>query len=378
MALYDTIPQQVFDAVNAGVVPKDVYGISILFYLNRCPLYSRLPHLPVGSASFLCTNDNYRPRSVALTAALSDTSGTTVTIGDTSPFTPGDVVDIDNETFLITAIASSTTLTVATRGYANTVAATHSNGALMYLTGNTRTGAEINVNAVSRVPNPTEQYCQVIQQAYSVAGGLQALTNYTSGLGSPLDRDRTLAMQSCMDDFEGSAYYGRGVALTSGGRPQMKGLRTMIATNNTSSPTNYAAYKQSDFVRDTFQACLNAGGNPTAFLMSPDFMSGLTTWGAPLVRLQAEANALGISPDRYSVPFLPGCTLIPAPLLRPGTVIALSGAEVRVRLNRTLYEKPRGSRGDAIEGDMIMQGAIELDNEAHHAFVTGITGFAAG
>jgi hypothetical protein len=46
-------------------------------------------------------------------------------------------------------------------------------------------------------------------------------------------------------------------------------------------------------------------------------------------------------------------------------------------MKRNLFEKPRGSRGDATEGDFIMEGAIEVDNEAHHAWVEGITAFAA-
>ena len=64
-------------------------------------------------------------------------------------------------------------------------------------------------------------------------------------------------------------------------------------------------------------------------------------------------------------------------MLRPGTAICLCDPEVRIRLKRPMIDKPRGSRGDAFEGDIIMEGAIELDNEAHHAWVTGVTAFAA-
>jgi hypothetical protein len=66
------------------------------------------------------------------------------------------------------------------------------------------------------------------------------------------------------------------------------------------------------------------------------------------------------------VPFLDGLRFIPHPLLRPGTIMALTSREVRHRIKRQMFEKPRGSRGDATEGDFIMEGAIEVDNEAHH------------
>jgi hypothetical protein len=112
-------------------------------------------------------------------------------------------------------------------------------------------------------------------------------------------------------------------------------------------------------------------------LVSTDFLTGFAVWGHAVQRLDAGATAFGTPIDLFEVPFLSGISLVPAPLLRPGTAICLSGPEVRIRLKRPLFEKPRGSRGDAVEGDFIMEGAIELDNEAHHAWVNGITAFAA-
>ncbi len=37
----------------------------------------------------------------------------------------------------------------------------------------------------------------------------------------------------------------------------------------------------------------------------------------------------------------------------------------------------RGNRGDMIEGDWIAEGAIEVVNEPHHAWLQGITAFSA-
>ncbi len=377
MPLYDRDVTTPFSSLNSGAIPLDVFGVAINWFVNRTPLISRLPKLPVGSPNFLITNDNYRPRSALLTAANADTSTATVTVADTSQFVPGDVLEIDTEQVLVTGITSGTVLAV-TRGYASTTAATHSNGATAYLITNTRTGAEVDVTGISRIPVPVMQYCQTIQHAYQVGGSLQSAENFISGLGTPLDRDRMLAMQHCMDDFEEASYYGTGVAIAGPTtRPQMKGLRNLCVSNKTTSPINAAAYKPSDFVRDTIQKCFDAGGNPTFMLVSTDFLTGFAVWGHAVMRIEAGATVFGTPIDMFEVPFLSGISLIPAPLLRPGTAICLSGPEVRCRLKRPLFEKPRGSRGDAVEGDFIMEGAIELDNEAHHAWVNGITAFAA-
>jgi hypothetical protein len=377
MALYENGPLTQWNSVNAGAIPYDAFGVAINWYINRTPLTARLPKLPTGSASFNVMSDDYRPRSTALTAAFSDTTGTVLTVADSSIYDVGDVVEVQSEKMLITAIASSTTATV-TRGYAGTTAATHSNSLTAYLLTNSRTGAEVDVASVSRIPATVTQYCQTVQHAYQVGGALQADTNYASGFNSPLDRDRMLAMQHTMDDFEGAIYYGGGVALAAQStRPAMKGLRTLISTNNTTSPTNASAYKPTDLIRDTIQACTSAGGNPNLLLLSSDFQSGLATWGHPAMRIDAGATAFGVSIDTFEAPFLNGITIVMAPLLRTGTAICLATNEARIRMKRNLFDKPRGSRGDAIEGDFIMEGAIELDNPNHHAYVSGITGFAA-
>lgn len=375
MALYEGGPLTQYTAFNAGVIPNDVFGVAINWFVNRTPLISRLPKLPTGAAQFLVTNDNYRPRSTTLTASTA-ASTTTIAVADGTMFDVGDVVQLDSEFCLVTSI-SSNTLTV-TSGYASSAQASHASTATCYLVTNTRTGAEVDVTSVSRIPVAVTQYCQTVQHAYQVGGALQADANYVTGFATPLDRDRMLAMQHTMDDFESACYYGKGVGLVATStRPLMKGINALLTTNTTTSPTNSAAYKPSDLIRDTLQKCLDGGGNPTVLIVSTDFLTGFSTWGHAALRLNAGANAFGTPIDMFEAPFLAGVSIIPAPLLRSGTVICLSDPEVRIRLKRPMIDKPRGSRGDAFEGDIIMEGAIELDNEAHHAWVSGVVAFAA-
>ena len=57
--------------------------------------------------------------------------------------------------------------------------------------------------------------------------------------------------------------------------------------------------------------------------------------------------------------------------------MALTSAEIRFRVKRNEFWNPRGVRGDAVEGDWIAEGAIELENESHHAWLEGVTAFSA-
>jgi hypothetical protein len=366
---------------SLGVIPVEVYSAAINFFVNRTPLYSRFPHLPVGSLSFKINNTKYRPSTVTFGAAVTDTTGTSFTLNDASYLMVGDVIEVDNEMVQVTADPNTATnvVTVA-RGVAGTTGATHLVTATGYLLGNARTGGEINQSAINQVPNPLVQNLQTFQHPVQVGGAMESAFDYAlpPGVESLIGKERMKAMQEVADDYERSAYYGKPAALSATvTRPMQTGLRTLLTTNNTASPTNASAYKPSDLIRDTIQPCFANGGNPDTFLVSTDFMTGLSIWGQAVQRVPAGENAFGTPIDLFEAPFLSGVTIIPAPLLRTGTVICLTSGEIRNRVKRPMFDKPRGSRGDATESDVIAEMAIESENEHHHAIVSGITGFSA-
>jgi len=364
-----------YATTNANGIPFDVMWMAINYYPDRCPLMYRLMKKPLGAMSFYMNSDTYRPRATTLTAAYTS-AGTSVTVADTTGFDVGDVLNIDSERLLVTAIANSTTLTVV-GAQEGTTQANHANAAAVTIITNARTGGEVDQNALQRLLAGTVQYAQTSQKAYQVSGALQSATNFLGGRTTPLDRDRQMAVQHVMDDFERALYYGKGQALSSTvTRQTMKGLSTLCATNNTTSPTNASAYKPSDFTRDVLQTCFTYGGKPDIILVSPKFLSGLATWGFPLQLLPAGASELGVDIKQYTVPFIGGVTIVPAPLLDGYDTIAVNTEEVSIALKRRLDVYPRGRRGDAEEGDVIIEGAIDVENESHHSYTTGITGFA--
>lgn len=362
----------------AGITVNPVYAFAVNFFANRTPLTARLPAVPEGAGQFKITNDRFRPSTNQLAEAL-DASETDVDVDDGTIFQAGDVFEVDAELFQVISVAGNT-LTVATRGYAGTTAATHADDSIVYVIGNTRTGGEVDVDGISYTPTATDQYLQTIQHPWQVGGSLATNTAVAlpSGVPNWVTREKFAAMQRVMDDTERAFYYGRGVArAATTTRPAMHGLRALLTTNTTTSPTNAAAYKPDDLTRDTIQKCYDGGGNPGILLVSTDFMTGFTVWGHAAMRIEAGANVFGTPIDVFEVPFLSGINVVPAPLLRPGTAFCLTEMEVKQRVKRALYNKDRGSRGDAEEGDVITELAIEVENEAHHAYVSGITAFSA-
>jgi len=229
------------------------------------------------------------------------------------------------------------------------------------------------------VPFSRYQYCQTWRHPVQVGGPSQDCFIYTTppDARAPFGAFRMDALRNLMDDMETTSYYGYGQDPAVSGRPKQNGLRELIKTNRILSPENANSYKPTDLIRDTLERCRVNGGDPGVLLLSSNFMTGLAIWGQAIQRLNAGSNVFGTPIDIFEAPFLGGVSIIEAPLLKPFTAICLTSSEVRLRMKRNEFWNPRGSRGDAIEGDWIAEGAIEVENEQHHAWLEGVTCFAA-
>ncbi len=293
--------------------------------------------------------------------------------GDVLELASGERVEVVADPIL------ATNTVLIRRGAEATTPAAGSAGDTIRLIGNSRTGGEVLQNAVAFRPTGVTQYCQTWQHPVQVSGSLQSSLGYQAAQGArtPFEQTKMDALQNLMDDMEYSSYYGRGEDPSISGRPKQKGVRTLVTPNLTTTPTNAGAYKPTDLIRDTLEKCRIGGGDPDVLIVSTNFMTGLATWGHAAQRINAGTNVFGTPIDVFEAPFLGGVSLIEAPLLKPFTAICLTSSEVRMRMKRNEFWNPRGIRGDALEGDWIAEGAVEVDNPSHHAWVEGITAFSA-
>ena len=365
---------------NQAQIRNDIHVVAINWFVNRCPLVTRVPRMACGSTSFSMVNRNFRARTAQLAAAVG-VADTQISLVDASAFMNGDVLELpSSERVEITAIPNVIANTVTVRrGAEGTTPAVAAVGSSVALIGNSRTGAEVDQSSVAFKPTAVAQFCQTWQHPVQVGGSLQASLGYQAktGLNTPFEQNKMDALQNLMDDMEFSSYYGRGEDPAVSGRPKQKGLRSLLTSNLTTAPTNAGAYKPTDLIRDTLEKCRIGGGEPDVLIVSTNFMTGLATWGHAAQRINAGSTVFGAPIEVFEAPFLGGVTLIAAPLLRPFTAICLTSSEVRMRMKRNEFWSPRGSRGDAFEGDWIAEGAIEIENQAHHAWVEGITAFSA-
>jgi hypothetical protein len=249
------------------------------------------------------------------------------------------------------------------------------------LVGNSRTGAEVAQTGLSTIGTVRTQYCQTFQFPVQVGGSAQTTRAAVmpGGIQSPFDFNMTVQLQNMVDDIENCIYYGIAQAPndTTGATAMMNGLKAILTTNNTTSPTNASAYGSTDLIRDTLQKARQGGGEPDLLVVSTNFMSGFATWGQAIQRVPAGETAYGTPINVLEAPFLHGVTIVEAPLLKDFTAIALTSSEVYIRNKRNPYWQLRGSRGDMVEGDWLAELAIEVVNQQHHAWLEGITAFSA-
>ena len=365
-----------YHETNAIITPA--FATAINFKPARWPLQARLGVVPLGAPSFKLVSSGFRPRTTTINEGGTYTnSDTTLTVTDGSSFMPGDLIEIESEVLHVTAV-SGNNLTVA-RGYAGSSAASHADSTTVYLIGNSRTGAEISQTGVSRTPSVATQYAQTFQHPWQVGGSLESTTDIAlpPGFTSIQQKFEWEATGNCMDDVETSYLYGRGVAqAASTGRAASYGARWLCTTNKTTSPTNASAYTPDDLVRDTVNLVRPYGGHPDVLMVSSNFLRAFAKWGLNAQRVPAGETTFGVPIATWAVPFLGEIAIVENPAMRPFTAWCFDSQEVRQRIKRGVFSKPRGSLGDATEGDVIAEGCIEIDNPDHHAWVEGITAFS--
>lgn len=358
---------------------NDIKVISCNWFVNRCPIVTRTPRNPVGSTTFSMVGREPRAR-VAMLAKDVAATDSQLTLTNAGPFMNGDVLELPTEerVEIVCDPDLATNVVPVRRRVEGTTAGCSVAGEILRLIGNSRSGDEVHQRSIPPRAEGVTQFCQTWQHPVQVGGALQASTDYPTrdGIRSPFEQAKMDALQNLMDDMESSTYYGRGEDPAIATRPKQKGLRTLLQANRTTEPVNADRYTTADFLRDTLEVARAGGGDPDVLLLSSSFMVALGFWGQAAMRLEAGLTIFGVKIDVYEVPFLGGVSVIEAPLLRTSTAVALTSSEIRMRMKRNEFWSPRGSRGDAFEGDWIAEGAVELDNPRHHSWLEGVKRFA--
>lgn len=136
----------------------------------------RLVNWPSTKAEIL--EDTMSPTASALNGGINNSvTSVVVTTGQGQYFRQGDIILVDTEQMLVISV-STDTLTVNTRPYGGTTAASHSSGAAVTIVGRAMPEASDFTTGNTTVVTAPYNYTQIISEAVKVSKTEQAITKY--------------------------------------------------------------------------------------------------------------------------------------------------------------------------------------------------------
>ena len=195
---------------------------------NKAPFYLNLIALgkvkPIGSTTASWVDYSCEGTETVITAALTDTTGTSVTVADPTVFPVNSYMRIDEEVMLVQSIADKT-LTVK-RGELGTTAATHLiNTPAYFINDNIEEGADL-LGASYKPGENFTNYTQIVREEISISGTAQALAVPSGGGLDPYSLEMIRKMDKVVGKVEKAMVAGKKFA--TGKNRGMDGIRTIL------------------------------------------------------------------------------------------------------------------------------------------------------
>ena len=177
--------------------------------------------------------------TLSSTTGLSSTDGTTMTLSaaDAYRVAPGSTLMVDTEKMYISAIASTTTLTIVRDAF-GTTAATHATAATVYVYGVAREEGTASPFIGSPTKTVFTNYMQFMEQAYKITEQAANVTEYGR---KPIDIIRETIMRNLASGAENQAINGTAFAGASAEPPTFGGALAYITSANGSYNTDVAS-----------------------------------------------------------------------------------------------------------------------------------------
>jgi hypothetical protein len=200
--------------------------------------------------------DTYNATTGTAASSLETTTASTaMSVSAAAPFQPGDVLLADSEKIWVSA-KNGTSLTV-TRGWGDTVTATHATNVTLTFIGRARVDGDTAEDSPHTEITTAFNYTQILQRSVSVSRTKEKMAEY--GVSSWEDYLIDKYMKELMVMLNKLPYYGEkeiGDATTARG---CGGFRDFITNNLTNASSAALTRKMID---DTFQNIWDDGGNP--------------------------------------------------------------------------------------------------------------------
>ncbi len=313
-------------------------------------------------------DEMYADETTATASALAD--GTTITVADGSIFEPKHVVKVGEELALITAV-NGNDLTV-TRGYAGTTAAAISEGdkvEFQFVEGVEGADArKARYKARKRVSNIT----QIFDETVSISGTAAATSEY--GIDDLYEYEKQKKLLELALQLEKAVINGVKYESQDGTVRQMGGIRQFIKTNVTDAA---GAALTLTHLGDAFQAIYEAGGFATGgnykIIVGAKQKRALSAADADKISITRQDNGRGQVVDHYLSDF-GAAEILLNNNLAPDEVLIVDANRIELKplQGRDFAHTYMGAKGDYVEGQIVGEFTLKLEQEKAHARIKGL------
>lgn len=301
-------------------------------------------------------------------ALTSDTTLTNLVVDNGTLFQLGDVLLIDAEYMLVTAI-STNTLTV-TRDFGGTQA-THADDATVTIVGRARIEGTNSSDSNFTSPTSSTNAVSILHHEVDISRSAANLQRY--GIPSLVNSEIDKGMLKLAKLLNLMVYHGQRKAGSASTPSMFGGLETFIATNINSLGSTPALTRKN--IEDELQDCFDKGGNPDLILCNSFARRKINDFFAGSVRTERAESMGGIFIDSYQHPVTGGSLMIATDRDCPtDSLYILDRAYVGLVTIDPFFYEELGKVGDtAAFGQIVGEYSMVVASEAFHSGVLGFS-----
>ncbi len=211
-----------------------------------------------------------------------------------------DAVAAQSELVQVTAVATTTTLTI-TRGYGSTTAASHGATAKWLIVGMPVQHGDETITDVSKVRSTAYNYCQEFKQTVKISDQLmaEAANGLHPGVPDELKYQilhRTLEIKREMN--MSAIHMARGSTPSDTVYSTMGGLRWFLTQTSTNHLTDCGSLSEKQ-VNRMYRAAFDDGGDPGDMVGGPDQITQFAGFNAGKVRVAPSERVAGVFIEKY-------------------------------------------------------------------------------
>jgi hypothetical protein len=309
--------------------------------------------------------DTLNPTTDALAADVL-VGDTTLDVAHAAYFRVGDIIQVNQETMLVTSIVDEDTIGV-TRGYGGTTAAAHTSGDTVTIIGNAALEGEDTDEDRTTKQVRKHNYCQIMKVGVKISGTAQAVGWITTG--DKLADAKIMRLREVLRDLEKTILLGRTDVASIGSdttRRSMAGVVCSLATNVTSCGT-----LTEDALGDLLQSCYNQGSRDVDLIVAPPKQKRIISgWNSSRVHVANDANAYRNVVEVYESDFGTQRVIMNR-WLPDDTLLVLDSGRIKVvpLRSRSFQYEELAKGGDYLRGQIVGEYSLELRNENAHGML---------